>query len=38
MVVNVKIDEPAADLGFDFVNYPYLSSDEQIRTIPQIFM
>ena len=38
LVVKVEVDEPAVDHGFDFVNYPYLSSDEQIRTIPQIFM
>ena len=34
----VAPEPQAVDLGFDFVNFPSLDVNEQIRTIPVLFM
>ena len=36
VVVNQENETPV-DLGFDFVNFPLLSVDDQIRTAPTFF-
>ena len=32
------IEEKAIDEGFDYVNFPQLTPDEQMRTIPKYFL
>mmetsp|Transcript_34826 Transcript_34826/g.45847 ORF Transcript_34826/g.45847 Transcript_34826/m.45847 type:complete len:103 (+) Transcript_34826:34-342(+) len=37
-LVKKESEEPAVDQGFDFLNFPNLSVDEQIASIPPQFL